>query len=361
MKKIKNYLKKKLISVKVFLNLNKVIKPDLDEKRAVYFDLKSEYEYGRYLINWIYFFYKKKYRVVLKFRSSLISNSGWYEFMMVKSLKIFLALKKPDSTIYCFSDDDLDCNSIQIGRNDYKKTRYQKEVFRIPYSMHPMVYLNNLGDNFSTPVDPLEKIKYKIVFAGSLNSQEYKDVEINGVKYISRCKIIDGLISKYKDFVFVPKSKKEFINGSAKEICIISRSNFSLTHQEYFHFLRNSHFSICPPGVQRPLCHNLIESMYQSVIPILQYPDHLQPHLKNNSECLVYSDLNTFFKAIDAAFQMEEHQIKLMRKNVSNYYNKFLQPDSVIENFEKAVRSGIKKVLIHPTDRIFGTQIKGKL
>jgi hypothetical protein len=109
---------------------------------------------------------------------------------------------------------------------------------------------------------------------------------------------------------------------------------------------QESEFALCPPGVTIPFCHNLIEAMHNSCIPVLQYADLLNPNLVQNKNSFQFNDEYEFVSTVKKILSMNEINVSSMKNEVHEYYNSYLWPASVIKNFENAIKSGISTVYI---------------
>ena len=75
-----------------------------------------------------------------------------------------------------------------------------------------------------------------------------------------------------------------------------------------------------------PICHNVVEAMSVGAIPILEYPEYLEPPLKHGVNCLVFSGPEELVRIMRRAFQMKPSQIAAMRKAAREYYERHLAP-----------------------------------
>jgi hypothetical protein len=88
--------------------------------------------------------------------------------------------------------------------------------------------------------------------------------------------------------------------------------------------LRRTDFFLCLPGSHMPMCHNAVEAISMGCIPILCYENWFMPNLVHGVNCLSYCDLDGVKRAIDTALAMSQKDISLLRSNVWNYYDRYL-------------------------------------
>jgi len=120
------------------------------------------------------------------------------------------------------------------------------------------------------------------------------------------------------------------------KLIIIDREKSNVEPEDLYKILSDVNFFLCFPGVVMPLCHNVVEAMGFGCIPILQYPDLFHPPLINGVNCLSFSDEQTLLSAISKARNLREPEIEIVRKNVIEYYNSYLDPKAMVKNLVEA-------------------------
>jgi hypothetical protein len=312
-----------------------------DDVKFVVFDIKKPSYFYRHLVNPTVFFIMNNYNVCFRFRYHFTKQLGKYYKLVSKKRQVKLIFSRPKHVTYYFTNDPQNTHTVLIKPDKFGLEEYESESFRVPPPMHPNVYQKDTFEH----VERIRKEKnipkkYRIVFAGNLNKNLYKDFQWGQELYENRVKLINLLQEEFKDKVFMPRTYQEYKQNNQAQICIIDRSNFSLNLKEYFSFFQSGYFSFCPPGMVQPFCHNLVESMHNDCIPILQYNHLLSPVLKDNKECISYDSQEKLIKKINLALEMEEEYINTMTQNVTNYYNANLHPNAVIKNIENTVQKG---------------------
>jgi hypothetical protein len=105
-------------------------------------------------------------------------------------------------------------------------------------------------------------------------------------------------------------------------------------------------FFICPPGYVMPMCHNVIEAMAVGAIPIINYPEWLNPTLKHMENCITFEDKNDLVKKIQYVLDMGEQQVARMRHNVIEYYENYLNPGKFVNDIETRKENKITVLMI---------------
>ena len=112
----------------------------------------------------------------------------------------------------------------------------------------------------------------------------------------------------------------------ARPCFVLAGSSYRIPQEKWFSTLSKSDFFLACPGGAMPLCHNVVEAMAVGAIPILEYPEYLEPPLKHGVNCLVFSGPQELLRIMRRAFQMKPAQIIAMRKAARDYYRRHLAP-----------------------------------
>ncbi len=92
--------------------------------------------------------------------------------------------------------------------------------------------------------------------------------------------------------------------------------------------------------------HNLIESMAVGTIPIMSYPEWMEPQLEHGKNALLYNDAEGLVRQLDEAMNMSEARIAEMRQNVIDHYDEHLTPQNFSARFES--NEGSHTLRLHP-------------
>ena len=90
-----------------------------------------------------------------------------------------------------------------------------------------------------------------------------------------------------------------------------------------------------------PLCHNLIESLSQGVVPILEHPEFLDPPLQHGVNCLVFQGRDELVSTLNKVFELEPEEIKRLRAGAYAYYREHLTPGSFAKRLVTASQSSV--------------------
>jgi len=354
MKKLIKKIKVKLSIYKsrseIAFRLLKRKNPGITDRKVV-FDISEKNEFGRYLVNLIHCFLISNYQVSLILRKSLFEQFGHHWKIICDHQNIKLAFSNSkDSDGIKFTNNMNESglvNSVHIKPDLFQKNGYEKTSFRFPPLMHPSKYaLQNFKTAETIRKVDIQKNRFKLVFAGSLNENHYQDIYWDGVLMPSRVRLVNALEHHFPDEFFMPTTFEEFKNIDQSPICIVNRKFFSLNVTEYFTFFKESHFVFCPPGIRQPFCHNVIEAMYCKAIPLLEYGDRLSPKLIDEVNCIAYSNEQEFLTKVEKILRYPLNDINKMKSSVKEYYLHNLMPTSVIKNFESKISGGIKEIYI---------------
>jgi hypothetical protein len=196
--------------------------------------------------------------------------------------------------------------------------------------MHPSNYKRDLPE---TQVADLRKIR--VFFSGNTSKAAY---DLTALKQsfgvLSRWQIREIIFDQFKTKIQTNSNLPE----SGNEIWWIdwqwnpgqhhSPEN-RISGDKWFAHLVSSDFFIACPGVNMPLCHNLIEAMACGCVPIIQFPELLPKPLEHQINCLAFSDEKSLVRVIEESLEMSDAEIKKMRLAVIDYYHKHLHPSVI--------------------------------
>ena len=249
-------------------------------------------------------------------------------FFRNRTYRICLFLKgKLNNKIVITDDTCSDFTKISFDVYNHLNSEF---VF--PFDIFPINYFKN---TFDISKSQNAQRKHNILFAGNTSTNYRSSIKLNKFKLIDRVQLFETLKSKessrftYYDGIKTPKSDLLIAIWNYENInCKIESTN-------YFQILSNCNFIVAPPGVEMPMCHNLIEAMKVGTIPILQYSSYLYPALTDGHNCLTFNDKSSFLIAIKTALDMNEEFIERMRNNVIEYANNHLDHKRFIDFIAK--------------------------
>lgn len=200
-----------------------------------------------------------------------------------------------------------------------------------PYMLHPTYY--NWGYDLILNQWRRESRPVKILFSGNMGPR-YSNLEIRErFQKQSRMEVVSTLLQNLDSgqirFVSTETELPELLaRGHGGFVCIDNSQGFRIPKREWLSFLGQTEFQVCPPGVDMPLCHNVVEGMSVGCIPILEYPEYFDPPLRNNSECIVFSGKEELLSAVRRCLSMDEEEVRRLRCGVLRYYETHLRAEA---------------------------------
>jgi hypothetical protein len=197
---------------------------------------------------------------------------------------------------------------------------------RLPIPMHPFMYSRGLIAE-STSLRGNRERPIHVLFAGSRGSSHSllkdsfdvlpREDALSFIQESTRVKhaVLQqhaGLAERYPDRVLL----------AIREVC-------GIPQEMLLGSLSRARFFLALPGWIMPPAHNLTECMAVGTIPILQYASLLPPPLTDGVNCLVYRTLSELEDKILAALQMPADDVEKMSRQVIDYYDAHLSPQSV--------------------------------
>ena len=170
----------------------------------------------------------------------------------------------------------------------------------------------------------------RILFAGNAKAPKY-DAPVLAEKYhvLSRVKALataeEALDS---NLVRRPGALEQLVppKEQSKSLTIATTQDLVIPNDQWLETLALADFYFACPGVEMPLCHNLIESLAAGAIPILEYPQYMDPPLTDGTNCLVYNDEISLAAILQQALTMSKNDVQAMRLAAQEYYKTYLQP-----------------------------------
>jgi hypothetical protein len=101
---------------------------------------------------------------------------------------------------------------------------------------------------------------------------------------------------------------------------------YKIPQTEWLDVLGRADFFLACPGMEMPLCHNLVEALSRGAVPIIEHPEFLDPRLEHNLNCLVFRGPDELVNTVERAFQLGPDQIRRLREGAYEYYQNHLAP-----------------------------------
>ena len=211
----------------------------------------------------------------------------------------------------------------------------QSHPIIIPYPMHPLHYDADLPERLNTARENDKKIR--IFFSGDTEGYTRNRINYPTTK-LTRVEIVDAILQEMNDRV-VPVSDLEgqnkLLEGEYIEKCVIvDNGKFRIDAKAWLETLSKADFFLCPPGYVMPMCHNVIEAMAVGTIPIINYPEWLNPDLIDKVNCISFDSKADLIKKITNVLTMKREEIDEMRTRVIEYYQNNLDPAGFMKKLE---------------------------
>ncbi len=221
------------------------------------------------------------------------------------------------------------------------------EAVRMPYFMHPSVYHKGLHRKVRSECERGRKRRFRIGFFGTHDPEFYsKHYHFPGM---NRTEILNAFSSKFTDQIKIIEGSLESWPDANIVVSIDERGGDRvgksfLSQADYFEAMRECDFVLSPPGWCMPISHNLIEAMFCGAIPITNAGNYMVPALRDGVDYLAFEDGEGLASLIKRTQAMDVGEVEFMRQAVREYYERFLEPKKVAENF---IRAKAGKILVN--------------
>lgn len=218
-------------------------------------------------------------------------------------------------------------------RYDLFSAFWRTDPIIMPYYMYPLqtrLFANKLDALRSTDR------KMRIFFSG--DSEKYRREWVNyPQRKLPRESIVYAIKREFESCLLVNDAGmlSELMRGPfVNKFVLTASSQVRIDVSEWLPTVARADFFLCPPGIVMPMSHNIIESMAVGTIPITNYPEWLDPPLRHGRDCLAFNDLDELLAVLRLAVEMSETEIRCMRANVTEYYERYLRPDVFVRRVE---------------------------
>lgn len=233
--------------------------------------------------------------------------------------------------------------TIPVIRVEYEQIRPpagDDHCFSLPFFVHPEIHESGQVEEFLSKTNQKAPRPLSILFAGNAKAPKY-DAPVLADKYnvLSRVKALaTAEKSLGSEFVRRPLSLDQLVPAEVhrNSLTIATTQDLRVPSEQWIETLALADFYFACPGVEMPLCHNLIESLAAGSIPILQYHQYLHPNLKDGENCLVYKDEISLIAILQQALTMSNDDIQAMKLAAQEYYKTYLQPGKFAEQLINA-------------------------
>jgi hypothetical protein len=205
----------------------------------------------------------------------------------------------------------------------------------MPFPMHPL--------QANIRAEQLEECrsasrKMRIFFSGDTHQYRRTWVHYPSTK-LPRLPIVNAVMDMGNEVLAIsdPLILDELRNGAYTNQCVMTASSeVRIEPQDWLGTLAMADFFLSPPGIVMPMCHNIIEAMAVGTIPITNYPEWLDPHLKHMENCIVFDNRDDLIAKMKQVLEMAPEEIARLRSNVIDYYHTYMRPDTFIRRVESS-------------------------
>ncbi len=306
--------------------------------KLVFVDV-SDIALNRYLYNFLKFFEINGYTVFLPKNKRIISqlskDKGEFKYASWILKEGFVKFDAPPKDREVIRIDKEQLSNDYFSHFFYNEL--EKENYHVPMSEYCSIYhCNNYREDYSIR----ERRKKSVFMIGNCNAEHYDNIGKEGIfNILTRSEIAEFIYEKeYNYEVLTVTGLIKFITGEIDEKVIIvdTKIHFNLPGDKLKGYLKKFDFYLGTPGIIIPQSHNIIEAISVGCIPILHitYANLFRPALRHKHNSFVYGSFEELDEIIKEVFHLPEVEIVNLRKNVSEYYKRYLSPQAVVENIE---------------------------
>ena len=205
--------------------------------------------------------------------------------------------------------------------------RWPKQINEVAmtFGIHPELY-----DVFeqAPPPNLTEHRPWRVFFAGTTVGARYgHDLLRSRFGKMSRVEILHTLVAK------LPATRIRRIlseadlasdNPTPPSFVWAGTGEYRIPWNQWHSTLDKSAFFLACPGVEMPLCHNLVEALARGSVPILEHPEFLEPAMTHDVNCLEFKGQDELIATFERIFQMPEPEIQRLRAGAMAYYREHL-------------------------------------
>ena len=216
----------------------------------------------------------------------------------------------------------------------FSSFREAQTVF-FPYPMHPLNYETGLPLRLEEARRTEKKVR--IFFSGDTEGYKRNRIHYPADK-LTRTEIIEVIhdeMDSRVDSVEDAAILEDLLEGNYRQrFILVDNTKTRIDAQAWLETLSKADFFLCPPGYVMPMCHNVIEAMAVGTIPIINYPEWLNPDLEDTVNCMAFDDRESLISTITQVLNMNQETINNMKNRVIDYYDSNLDPKRFIQKIE---------------------------
>ena len=311
-------------------------------------------EMGRLLYSILNIFMINGYQIKL-FDNINFSELDKYGQLVPTMANLTLVDAVPDNSshiFYLFDNEDKSCSSqhwkkkIQI-KFDVFATYWITDPLIMPYPVHPLLSGADLPQRLQKLRENEKKVR--IFFSGDTKGYTKNRIHFPNTK-IPRLVVIETILEELGEKTIHIEDENTlnrlFAGDYINSCTIVDTGKMWVDPSDWLPNLSKTEFFICPPGYVMPMCHNVIEAMAVGSIPIINYPEWLNPTLKHMENCIVFDGKEDLIRKIESVLEMEPEKVSEMRLRVIDYYENHLSPGKFVGEIESRKENDITVLMI---------------
>ena len=302
-----------------------------ERRRFVFFDFSSsqiDLDAGRYIFALVRDFEEAGFVSVYRANFPFLSSMRYKRYKSMLLEREFRVGESVDE----IPSGSLGCVVTDRERTPLTKTKLLRISYEhrlplndsevvMPFRVFPQLYSQLSG----LDVELESGRPWRAFFAGTITARYGKKTLEQKFGKMSRLAVLRALETKLApDEIHILKSETESV--LEKPSFVLASSSFRIPQEKWFATLAKSDFFVACPGGAMPICHNVAEAMAVGTIPILEYPEYLDPPLRHGVNCLAFTGPDELLRIMRRAFQMKPAQIATMRKAARLYFEKYFAP-----------------------------------
>jgi hypothetical protein len=286
---------------------------------------------GRYYSGMVRDFIDAGYFPVFVAHLATVSSfvmKGKKSFLLENRFGVIRSLKELQKPYFLITDQEgpTPVHATKVVRMVYEHRLCQSEEdVEMPFFVHPYVGARIRLPHSYRIEDPRMA---RIFFGGNTTEDRYsKDSIGRTYRILTRRQVLDVATETVGEGIHRPTNAIEWLaSGEAHPFVMFETQKGGIPRDRWVDALASSDFFLACPGVDMPLCHNLIEAMAGGAVPILQYAAYLPTPLENGVNALTFDSADSLREAVKTALGMSPAEVVQLRSNVSAYYQKHLAP-----------------------------------
>jgi len=254
--------------------------------------------------------------------------------------------------IYLFDEQDralgarLWRKKVQVRFDVFAPYRFSQPML-MPYPVHPVHAGPDLPDRlrqFRTRDKAM-----RVFFSGDREGYVKNRIQYPRPK-LPRLEVINAIQAGMGENVLLVQGAQGLesacAGGYVGKCLIMDQNEKRIDETRWLQTLATCDFFLCPPGFVMPMCHNTVEAMAVGAIPIINYPEWFDPHLEHGKNCIAFDDKEELLGKLHDVLEMDPAEIARMRREVIDYYERYLAPDSFVRRVESSERHKVVVLMI---------------